>query len=392
LILGSFTIKLQKSLLPQLNIKTTLKMRNSFSLFLFPSCSLFLALFFLVTPVFAQEDTLKIGISAPLSGDVSAWGEDTQRALVIANELLADNKAKLIFEDDRCLGRLAVTNARKLISVDNIDFGMTICTEPTISAAPVFNQEQIVMVSPGGTGAAVSDAGEYIFRTWPSDREMIGLVSDHINSKHKRVALLSENRGFPQEFSRVFLQSAKETGLEVSSDDFQTEEGDFRSLLLRVRQRNPEALIVNTDSERTLLNILTQIDQLEWEIPLYGNFIAGTQAFLSKAGHLAEGMVFGDSPVVNCSKNYSGCEVFEEFNRRHGAAASTEYMIASSVAAFTAILEASTATNPRQFLLESTFESAIGPFSFKENGDVVGPAPVLRRIESGAAVLITDSQ
>jgi len=354
-------------------------MRHLFSSLLF---------FFVVSVAFAEDRPLTIGISAPLSGDVAAWGQDTQRALTLANELLADNEVKLIFEDDRCLGKQAVTNAQKLIDIDKIHFGMTVCTEPTLSVAPIFNQKQVILMSPGGTGAAVSEAGEYVFRTWPSDREMVRLVFDYVNSRHSRIALLSESRGFPQEFHRVFLELAEDSTLKVNANDFQTEEGDFRSLLLRIRQDNPDALIVNPDSERTIINILSQMRQIGWEVPIYSNFIAGTNAFLSKAGDLAEGIIFGDSPIVDCGDEQPGCEVYSEFFKRHGSAASSEYMVASSIASFSAVRAAFESDSPKDYLLSSSFESAIGKFSFDENGDVIGPHPVLRRVEQGKGVLI----
>jgi len=49
----------------------------------------------------AENPKWKIGILAPLSGDVAPWGQDTQRAVELANEMLGQGQFKLIFEDDR---------------------------------------------------------------------------------------------------------------------------------------------------------------------------------------------------------------------------------------------------------------------------------------------------
>ena len=86
------------------------------------------------TPSFAIDlKKIKIGVILPLSGNVSAYGEDVRDALLFANENLAGGKFEFIFEDDHCNGKEAVTAAAKLISQDKIKYGIVVCTESMIS-------------------------------------------------------------------------------------------------------------------------------------------------------------------------------------------------------------------------------------------------------------------
>lgn len=336
----------------------------------------------------AQEEQVRVGVLAPLSGDVAPWGNDTKRALELANERIGEGRIKLIFEDDRCVGKDAVTAARKLLAIDRVHFGMTVCTEPTLSVAPIFNQEKRVIVAPGATAAAVTGLGDYIFRTWPSDQVLVEMVFNHLARRVNSVAVLTEARGFPQEFSKAFVALAERKGVAVAAEDFATGETDFRSLILRVKAKGMAALLVSTDSDRTLANVLQQVREQKWQLPMYGSYVVGTASFLSKHSDLAEGIVFGDSPAVACSETQQDCDIYREFEKRYSIQ-SANYMVASSISAFRVIRDmVLSGQDPRAFLYSARFESAIGSFHFDSNGDVVGPTPSLMVIRNGKAEII----
>lgn len=350
------------------------------------TCLCALILILLSATAYAQSNAkkIKIGVLAPLSGDVSTWGIDTQRALKLANEMHGNGKFELIFEDDRCTGKAAVTAAQKLIGVDKIDVGMVVCTEPTLAAAPIFNQNKIIVVAPGATAAAVSDAGDYIFRTWPSDFEMAKITLDKIMELHpKRVVVISESRGFPQEFAKSLSQLAETADISLSQIDFQTSDTDLAAIVLRAKSSNPDAVILNTDSDRTLLKLFSEIKRIKWNIPIFSNYLAGTAAFGEHAGNEANGIKYGDAPSIDCRTNPStaGCDVFLEFIKRYGPIQSSEYMVASSIAAFLVVAQmAESSKDHREFLYNTKFSSLIGDFYFDSNGDVVGPKHSLKEV------------
>ena len=345
----------------------------------------------LLWPVFCPAEPTRIGVLAPLSGDVAAWGIDTQRALSLANEMHGDGNFEILFEDDRCLGKNAVGGAQKLLKIDKVQYGMIVCTESTLSTAPLFEQAKVVVVAPGATGAAVSAAGDFIFRTWPSDAKMAELVFNYAKTRFKRVAVFTENRGLPQEFSRVFLNLARDQGLSTSSEDFASSETDNRSVLSRIRSQNPDALVISTDSDRTLLEVVKQIAALRWDVPLLSHFIAGTPTFHEKAGQLAEGLVYGDSAEAACvGTSWRGCDVLAEFERRYGKVQSSTFMVASAVASFLAIKDAvRSGQDARHYLYQSKVETPLGVISFDKNGDVVGPVHTLKRLQGGKAHLFS---
>ncbi|RIL01417.1 MAG: hypothetical protein DCC75_13645 [Proteobacteria bacterium] len=52
----------------------------------------------------ASAESIKIGVSAPLSGDGAAFGTDIKNAVTLANEKFGKGRYTLVFEDERHTG------------------------------------------------------------------------------------------------------------------------------------------------------------------------------------------------------------------------------------------------------------------------------------------------
>ena len=65
------------------------------------------------------------------------------------------------------MGRQAV---EELIHQDGIDIIIGAVSSPvTLSIAPICQQEEVVLLSPSSSAPEISEAGDYIFRNYPSD-------------------------------------------------------------------------------------------------------------------------------------------------------------------------------------------------------------------------------
>lgn len=64
-----------------------------------------------VTAAIAEERP-RIGISIPLTGETSTYGNDMRKTFVFANEKLTHNRYELIFEDDLCDGELRLQSQK----------------------------------------------------------------------------------------------------------------------------------------------------------------------------------------------------------------------------------------------------------------------------------------
>lgn len=341
---------------------------------------------------FAEHPEIKIGVIAPLSGNVAAWGEDVRNALNFASSKLESKKVSIVFEDDQCLGKNAVTAAQKLISIDKVNFGMVVCTESMLSVAPLFEKAKIPVISPVASGMNVSNSGDYIFRTWPSDANAGKLLHDYVSNKHHRFGILTEERGYAEELTGAFKTAAASGALGLFIEAFSSDTTDFRPLLLRLKSRSIDGMFINVNSEGTFANILKQQGELGLQVPSYGVYIPGNKAFPELAGAAGNGIVFVDLPSADSALTKEGHDLYDEFLARFGAPKSASFVFPATFEAYRLILSAAASGNDtRTFLYNGKFSGIFGDYSFDQHGDIVGVRHVLKVLQNGKAI-IQDSQ
>ena len=349
------------------------------------------ALFYLAILInlyaYAEEKIIKVGVIAPLSGNVATWGNDVRNVLQFAQEKLKAKNIQFIFEDDQCIGKNALSAAYKLIDLDKIDFGVVVCTESMLSVAPIFEKSKVLVISPVASGEAVTKAGDYIFRIWPSDSKAGHLLFDFVSQKHKTFGVLTENRGYAHEMTQSFLNAAHGSKLKILSESFNSVDSDFRSLLLRLKSQKVEGLFINTNSERTFANILDQLRQINWNLPKYGVYMPGNSSLLSLARSSAEGIVFVAAPSMESSLAPEGKLLNSEFVSRYGELQSSSFVFASTFELFQRLFSLGFSNDdPRKQLYMGRFNGVFGPYSFDKNGDVVGVQHELMEIKNGVAI------
>ncbi len=124
----------------------------------------------------AQGEVIKLGFVGPLTGDVANPGILARSAAEIAveeiNQMGGVNGTKITFiaEDGKCTPKDATTAGKKLIEVDKvlaIVGGM--CSGETLAIAPLAESEKVVTVSYASSNPTITNAGDFIFRVFPSD-------------------------------------------------------------------------------------------------------------------------------------------------------------------------------------------------------------------------------
>lgn len=325
------------------------------------------------------EPPIKIGVSTPLTGNASTYGLDVKNVLQFANQKLANGKYELVFEDDRCNGRDAVTVAHRFIDVLQIKHVLGLpCSGALLPAAPLYERSKVVVISAGSSAESVSKAGEYIFRTWPSDLLAVKILFDYIASKHKTLGVLSEET----EYAQGFLQSLNALNVgqstRIYNQNYLATDRDFRSMLLKLRAEGIDGLLINSQTEISAAAILKDIKTMNWSIPVYNGFLAGSPAFLEVAGDLAENIIFPDFTPITQSYSKDGKELYEEFKLQYGAPKSMDIIFTTAFESFRAMHEAiESGQDERKFLYNTKFSGLVGTWSFDRNGDIQGLSPVL---------------
>ncbi|MCB0334494.1 MAG: ABC transporter substrate-binding protein, partial [Bdellovibrionales bacterium] len=221
-----------------------------------------LLILFLFTTSTLFAEPLRLGLSAPLSGGGAAWGNDAKNVLEFANEKLANNTYKLIFEDDRCDPKTALTVARKLSSVDKVDVAFLVCGQATMAATKAYRQSEVSVVATLATPSSISGSGAW--RTSLNDARASQKLSQVIANKTDAISVLTEENDYSVSFFKDFAEAAKKDELRVENEYYLSSQTDFRAQLLKLKNKGAKAVFLNTQTEEALANILKQMKLLNF--------------------------------------------------------------------------------------------------------------------------------
>ena len=328
---------------------------------------------------------IKIGISVPLTGEAATYGTDMKNAFEFANRELAGGRYELLFEDDKCSGKDAVTAARKFVDIEKVKYVLGFgCSGALLSAAPIFEKAQVLVIAAGTSAADISKSGDYIFRTCPSDDGAALSLASWLKGKVRKLAIVSAETSFAQGLHKAFTKEVEKLNITTVSESFLPDSNDFRSILVKLRASQPDGLVMITQAEPSTIALVNQVNQLGWKVPLYNFYHASSSTFQQAVGNSAGDIVFSDAPTGEESLDPQGLVLFKKFLLEYGQPQSMDFYSASAIASFAALHETiQSGQEPRQYLYTHTFSGIFKPFSFDANGDALGFGQVIRVLKNG---------
>ncbi len=346
-----------------------------------------------------ETGPIKIGFISPLSGDAASYGESARNSLELMVEKLNatggidGRQVEVIYEDGKCDGKAASLAAQKLVTVDKVQAIIGgLCSGETVAAAPIVEQAKVLLLSPGSSAPAITDAGDYIFRTYPSDIGFSHQLSNLVASKGiKRVALISEQTDYSQGLRNAFLVDMKEKGIEVVADEnYAPDTNDFKAIGQKIRDVKPEAIFMNPQTATTATRIAKQLRDLGDNTQLYGVGIFTNTEF-AKSGSFVNGMIILD--IASDSNKELSNQLAVEYKAKFGKDA--PYPIFSNLTYDTLnILKGGiekvgyNGEKLKNYLYTmKPHVGIIGNISFDKNGDPVGiNAYIIKQIQNGEIV------
>jgi branched-chain amino acid transport system substrate-binding protein len=245
-----------------------------------------------------DSSDITIGGLAPLTGDGAGYGVEFQRIAEIAladiNEAWADKGMTLDiqWEDGACNGKDASTAAAKLVDIDKVEVILGgFCSSETLAAAPITEAGGVILFSPGSSSPDVSDAGDYVYRNWPSDAFQGQKMADLASSLgYGKIAVISEQQDYTLGISRVFTEQFEAAGGEVAEEFYLSEDTDYKTQLTKLNQEGADAFLINPQTPVKSEVIIKQMQELGIEGPFLLNDVAGTSTeVLSKFSDYLEG-------------------------------------------------------------------------------------------------------
>ncbi|PIT92175.1 MAG: hypothetical protein COU08_03770 [Candidatus Harrisonbacteria bacterium CG10_big_fil_rev_8_21_14_0_10_42_17] len=314
---------------------------------------------------------VKVGFMGPLTGDVASYGESIRRAVEFAQKEFRTDMIELVYEDSHCDEKDAVNAINKLINIDGVVAIIgEVCSEATLAIAPIAEKAGVVLMSPASTNPSISKAGEYIFRTIPSDALQGDFGAKLVAQKRfKKLAILYSNEEYGLGFNNVLIKSFEEAGGEVvASEVFDRGATDLRTQLNNIKNAKADALYIISNSPDSTIAALKQVKELKLELALFGSEGLKNQDILEAAKEEAEGLV-----VTSVSGGTSSFvkRLEREYGKAPGPFAAQGY---DAFLALASVIHsgAHSGSEIKDGLNTITFEGASGMVKFDEAGDVAG--------------------
>ncbi len=247
----------------------------------------------------SAQDTIKIGVTEPLTGAVAASGNYvTQGAKIAADELNAGKgvlgkKVELIIEDNKSNPKEAVATAEKLIISDKVPVLMGAWSSTyTLAVMPKLMEYGVPMVVETSSSGKITTSGNpWIFRISPTSEMEAKAFGDKVAPFGiKKADFLAVNNdwglGAAQEFSKMLKSKGIEVGVIETMDAKAT---DMSAQLAKIKASGGDTLFLTTGVEQiTLVLKQAKEQQLPQKIITTGGSSSPDQ-LIKQAGDAANG-------------------------------------------------------------------------------------------------------
>ena len=201
-----------------------------------------------------SSEPIMLGVSGPLTGPNAQYGTQWKQGFDLAlDEIHATggiNGRKLAysFEDSQSDPRQSVAIAQKFVSDPNIVMELGDFSSPaSMAASPIYQRAGLVQFGFTNSHPDFTKGGDFMWSTSVSQADEQPLLALYA-VKHlglKKLAVLHLNTDWGRTSRDYFVKAAKDLGAEVViTEGYIAEERDFRSTLVRVRDANPDGLIM----------------------------------------------------------------------------------------------------------------------------------------------------
>jgi len=358
--------------------------------------------FFLTVGAFSPalaQDTIKMGVAGPHSGDLASYGIPTVHAaeLVVkdinAKGGVLGKKVELLVEDDVCKPEVATNVATKLIS-EKVDVVLGhICSGATKAALGIYKDSNIIAMSPSATNPALTQSGDYpnFYRTIASDDAQARLEVDFALNvlKLKKIAVLHDKGDYGKglaEFAKAFLE--KDPRAEVVLFEGITPGAvDYSAVVQKIKRSGAEAVIFGGYHPEAS-KIVTQMRKKRMDTIFISDDGVKDDTFIKVAKKYAEG-VYATGPK-DVSKNPMAIAANEEHKKAYGEDPGAFYLnaYAAALALLNAIEQAGSTDSAAiaNALHTKDVDTPLGSIHFDERGDATGVGFSMYQVKNGVYV------
>lgn len=332
-------------------------------------------------PAYAEDEKqVTVGIATVLSGDLAVLGDNIAKTVETYRKRYLRHPISFEFEDAKKGSRDGLSAYQTLISAKDVDVligGTT--SNGTIAAKQLINSSKTPLITPLTGGSNIDQAGPFVFRIGNSDILNGYQQADYFLTKGIRsVALLTEETEYTQDITKFFRERFEQGGgTLVYDENFLPSKTDFRTDVLQIKSKKPQALFMSTQTGLAFGLFIKQFRELGGLTEeIHTNFLAASNPDAFEAAGDAIYGVYYMAPSYD--KQDAGWQTFlNQYREDHGKEPAIAFHSAGTVDALNLLqdyLDDNKTFDPTtfsEFLLKNVneYDGMMGTYSFDENGN-----------------------
>ncbi len=356
-----------------------------------------------------KESSIKVGINAPITGDIPKVGEGSKFAAQMWLEDInaaggldvggKKYKVEIVVEDNESKAESAVKAMTKLITEDEVIAVVgPQSSKQAVPAGEVANNYKTPMISPWSTNPNTTKDRPFVFRGCFLDPFQGPVLANFIKEEFgftKAAVLYDVASDYPKglaEFFKMAWEKNNGPGSVVAYESFTTKDTDFSSQLTQIIRSGAEVLFTPQYYNEVAL-IVQQAKELGWNGPIVGSDSWGSAETVTLCGEACYGLFFSTHYAAAGATGATKAFI-DRYNGKHG-------YIPDDVGALTwdslrlvqqSIQNCGTITGDiakdRQCVRDALakikeFDGITGQMTFTEEGDPLKAAVIVRISDKG---------
>lgn len=326
-------------------------------------------------------DAIKIGIPQPMTGPNKQYGDQIQAGALTAIDTINaaggvnGRKLEAVLIDDGCEPKQSVPAANQVVR-SGAKFAVAhACSGTTIPAVPIYEDEQIVAITPGATNPAVTDTikPHFFFRTIGRDDQQGPFAAKYIANtlKPKSVVVLHDKQTYGAGVATQVRDSLLKEGVNVSLfESINVGDSDYSAIITKLKTQAPD-LIYFGGYHPELGLLLRQAREQGLKVQFMAPEGTANQDLVAIAGPAIEGLLVTlPADFTKRPENANIVKAFHDAKRDPDGAFQMPAYTAVELIAASIKAVGDDPVKVADYLHQTTFDTAIGKVEFDAKGDL----------------------
>jgi branched-chain amino acid transport system substrate-binding protein len=347
-------------------------------------------------PAFAAE-TLKVGVQAPITGSYANEGQGIENGVrLLAEQINAKGgvmgrQIEVIVCDDQGTAMAAAICAKDLVNKGvKMVIGSYTSTAAEAAQKTYFNAG--VLQTSDGTADSLTENGYWTFlrNSFPNSAEAEFAANYLVNvKKYKRIVVLSDFSTYADGLANATEAAIKRMGGNVvSRDKIKADSQNFTPVLTNIKSKNPDAIFfAGYYSDGGQLR--SQQLALGIKADFYGGDANDNPDFVKLAGSAAEGAFIINVPEPAALPTPIAKSFIADYQKKYGEMPPSIWglMNIDGMRAIIHAMEQNKNFDTRQAVeylqnMKEPLDGITGPIAFAKDGNRIGGAYVVKRIQA----------